>query len=319
MVAYLDYKGTTATKLFSHGLGSKLEEADRHFPMSETILYSLQYSSGYSFFQASVLGCECCKQASNGSISISYRDRRRCSGVDLTYCKHPFETSLHNADLAKRKWGFCFVDGCPITGAATQKLIERIAFIRNTHYGLSWSSIKLYESINGKVFQEPSGSSQPTCHSRIVPTLPWRWVPIPTIPTSQTLQACRLSTCSRTLMEMAGRRCWLMGSVQLTSFARSPLTHSMIFVISRSMATLAVMMAYRSPRSVLSQSSLLKKPPPRDHQKSSRYGGIMTIELSYQHVFKMRTRSSMLQLENGWISCVDQNPNTGYSYNQVDH
>lgn len=37
-----------------------------------------------------------------------------------------------------RKWGFCFVDGCPVSGEATQELIERIAFIRHTHYGGFW-------------------------------------------------------------------------------------------------------------------------------------------------------------------------------------
>ncbi|KAL9061567.1 MAG: hypothetical protein Q9162_000099, partial [Coniocarpon cinnabarinum] len=37
-----------------------------------------------------------------------------------------------------RKWGFCYVDGCPVSGEATQKLIERIAFIRPTHYGAFW-------------------------------------------------------------------------------------------------------------------------------------------------------------------------------------
>lgn len=35
----------------------------------------------------------------------------------------------------KRKWGFCFVDECPVTEQATQELLERIAFIRHTHYG----------------------------------------------------------------------------------------------------------------------------------------------------------------------------------------
>lgn len=40
----------------------------------------------------------------------------------------------------KRKWGFCFVDGCPVTEKATQELLERIAFIRHTHYG----SLMLY-------------------------------------------------------------------------------------------------------------------------------------------------------------------------------
>lgn len=36
---------------------------------------------------------------------------------------------------AQRKYGFAYVDGCPATPDATQKLLERIAFIRHTHYG----------------------------------------------------------------------------------------------------------------------------------------------------------------------------------------
>ncbi|KAF8322515.1 Clavaminate synthase-like protein [Clavulina sp. PMI_390] len=36
------------------------------------------------------------------------------------------------------KWGFCFVKGVPATPEATQELIERIAFIRVTHYGGFW-------------------------------------------------------------------------------------------------------------------------------------------------------------------------------------
>jgi hypothetical protein len=32
--------------------------------------------------------------------------------------------------------GFCFVDGVPVSPEATQGLIERIAFIRHTHYGI---------------------------------------------------------------------------------------------------------------------------------------------------------------------------------------
>ncbi|KAJ5582141.1 hypothetical protein N7535_000761 [Penicillium sp. DV-2018c] len=34
--------------------------------------------------------------------------------------------------------GFCFVDGVPVNPQATQLLIERIAFIRHTHYGGFW-------------------------------------------------------------------------------------------------------------------------------------------------------------------------------------
>ena len=33
------------------------------------------------------------------------------------------------------QYGFCYVEGCPITPSATQALLERIAFIRHTHYG----------------------------------------------------------------------------------------------------------------------------------------------------------------------------------------
>ncbi|KAL2074612.1 hypothetical protein VTL71DRAFT_8390 [Oculimacula yallundae] len=34
-----------------------------------------------------------------------------------------------------RQYGFCYVDGCPISPEKTQELLERIAFIRVTHYG----------------------------------------------------------------------------------------------------------------------------------------------------------------------------------------
>jgi len=33
------------------------------------------------------------------------------------------------------EYGFCFVDGCPASPEKTEKLLERIAFIRITHYG----------------------------------------------------------------------------------------------------------------------------------------------------------------------------------------
>lgn len=32
-------------------------------------------------------------------------------------------------------YGFCIVNGTPATPEATQALIERIAFVRHTHYG----------------------------------------------------------------------------------------------------------------------------------------------------------------------------------------
>ncbi|EEH44311.2 trimethyllysine dioxygenase [Paracoccidioides brasiliensis Pb18] len=36
------------------------------------------------------------------------------------------------------RWGFSFVKGCPATPEATEKLLERISFIRHTHYGGFW-------------------------------------------------------------------------------------------------------------------------------------------------------------------------------------
>ncbi|KAJ5679098.1 Trimethyllysine dioxygenase [Penicillium macrosclerotiorum] len=36
------------------------------------------------------------------------------------------------------KWGFCFIKGVPVDPASTKTLIERIAFIRHTHYGGFW-------------------------------------------------------------------------------------------------------------------------------------------------------------------------------------
>ena len=57
--------------------------------------------------------------------------------MDISDCELPWK--IHQVKLltrSQRKWGFCFVDGCPVIGEATQELIERIAFIRHTHYGM---------------------------------------------------------------------------------------------------------------------------------------------------------------------------------------
>jgi trimethyllysine dioxygenase len=39
------------------------------------------------------------------------------------------------ANYEQRRYGFCYVDGCPVSPEKTQQLLERIAFIRVTHYG----------------------------------------------------------------------------------------------------------------------------------------------------------------------------------------
>jgi len=49
------------------------------------------------------------------------------------------------------KYGFSYVDGCPPTTSATQSLLERISFIRPTHYGMqtlqlfSWTKCSNHE------------------------------------------------------------------------------------------------------------------------------------------------------------------------------
>ena len=35
----------------------------------------------------------------------------------------------------QRKYGFSYVDNCPVTPEASEALLLRIAFIRHTHYG----------------------------------------------------------------------------------------------------------------------------------------------------------------------------------------
>ncbi|KAF7122821.1 hypothetical protein CNMCM5793_000931 [Aspergillus hiratsukae] len=39
---------------------------------------------------------------------------------------------------AKYEWGFCFVKGVPVDPESTKALLERIAFVRHTHYGGFW-------------------------------------------------------------------------------------------------------------------------------------------------------------------------------------
>jgi trimethyllysine dioxygenase len=69
-----------------------------------------------------------------------------------------------------REYGFCYVDGCPPTPEATEKLLGRIAFIRYTHYGGFWdftsdlsskdtayTSIALEAHTDTTYFRDPAG------------------------------------------------------------------------------------------------------------------------------------------------------------------
>lgn len=40
--------------------------------------------------------------------------------------------------LKVRQYGYCYVAGCPPTPEATDELLQRIAYVRNTHYGGFW-------------------------------------------------------------------------------------------------------------------------------------------------------------------------------------
>lgn len=58
-------------------------------------------------------------------------DKKNCKGTLQT-------TSLLANVIPQHNYGFCFVDGVPVTPEDTKSLVERIAFIRPTHYGGFW-------------------------------------------------------------------------------------------------------------------------------------------------------------------------------------
>lgn len=48
------------------------------------------------------------------------------------------QRELHKLTSFQYKYGFCFVNNVPVSPEATKSLIERIAFVRETHYGGFW-------------------------------------------------------------------------------------------------------------------------------------------------------------------------------------
>ena len=48
------------------------------------------------------------------------------------------QRELHKLTSFQYKYGFCFVNNVPVSLEATKSLIERIAFVRETHYGGFW-------------------------------------------------------------------------------------------------------------------------------------------------------------------------------------
>ncbi|CAI7632039.1 unnamed protein product [Penicillium pancosmium] len=78
-----------------------------------------------------------------GQVS-NKRDYRIFNAKTDSYPEVEFEKVMFN-DASVKDWlekiqtlGFCFIKGVPIDPEATKALIERIAFVRHTHYGGFW-------------------------------------------------------------------------------------------------------------------------------------------------------------------------------------
>lgn len=69
---------------------------------------------------------------------------------------------LFQADIMKYRHGYSFVKGVPVDPESTKRLIERIAFIRHTHYGSSLKSSKTYLIAADCLEKEVSGTSPQT-------------------------------------------------------------------------------------------------------------------------------------------------------------
>lgn len=103
------------------------------------------------------------------------------------------------------QWGFCFVKGVPVDPESTKTLIERIAHVRHTHYGMySFQSYPLL-STDGDLAKVAFGILLPISLSKTPHIRMSFWELIQITPTLQTLQGCNSSTCCRTLMEKGER------------------------------------------------------------------------------------------------------------------
>ncbi|KAI9655496.1 MAG: hypothetical protein M1829_000639 [Trizodia sp. TS-e1964] len=69
-----------------------------------------------------------------------------------------------------RRYGFCFIDACPVSPEKSQKLLERIAYIRHTHYGgfydftsnlsskdMAYTNLSLPAHTDTAYFEDPAG------------------------------------------------------------------------------------------------------------------------------------------------------------------
>ncbi|KAJ5575430.1 Trimethyllysine dioxygenase [Penicillium hetheringtonii] len=82
-----------------------------------------------------------------GPMSISHSEPRPFRQFDPTSTNYPmaeFNKVMLEDDSVRdwlekiQKYGFCFIEGVPLNPESTKALIERIAFVRHTHYGGFW-------------------------------------------------------------------------------------------------------------------------------------------------------------------------------------
>lgn len=170
----------TATEASLHGIGSKPVTKSQASRPSELVWYPFEacwhrtHAHSPSLWDARIAAKP--PTIDHAAIMKSDDGVKQWTSLIVSHNARKYQSRLLTRN-AQRKWGFCFIDGCPASGKATQELIERIAFIRQTHYGTFGSLGYLLQDLRAKREltdvvqpQEASGTSQQTCHPKTAPT-----------------------------------------------------------------------------------------------------------------------------------------------------
>ncbi|KAF1842032.1 Trimethyllysine dioxygenase [Cucurbitaria berberidis CBS 394.84] len=105
-----------------------------------------------------------------GLTTVKLWDSTIASDPPKEYYRLTGRAKIARVLLKIRQYGFCYVDDTPITPKATKGLLERIAFIRNTHYGgfydftadlaskdTAYTNIALEAHTDNTYFSDPAG------------------------------------------------------------------------------------------------------------------------------------------------------------------
>lgn len=122
------------------------------------------------------------------------------------------EQSTH---FSQQKWGFCLVKGVPVDPESTKTLLERIAFIRHTHYGMNQNHLQQTWPLGINRGQVDFGISRPTSPSRTQPIHRSSLMLTQTPHISRTRQDFSCSTSCRIRMVKVVPACLLTVSRQL--------------------------------------------------------------------------------------------------------